>query len=54
MLLATIPGRRWRVVCSDNVIRHEVDTFDTLAEARHWADTGHACLAFHVYHEVAP
>lgn len=51
MLLVERPERTWRVVCVDNVVRHE-GTFESLADARTWADTGHACLCIHTYHEV--
>jgi hypothetical protein len=40
------------VLCDDDRPRHE--PFDSMPEARQWAQWGHACLYNHTYREVEP
>lgn len=41
------------VVCEDNVVRHD-KAFDTLAEAREFAQFGHCCTNRHHIQKVTP
>ena len=51
VVVTEVPERTWQVRCDDGAVRHD-QNFWTLAEAREFANHGHACLAHHLFVEV--